>query len=62
MIQRWAVFVAMAGAAWAQCGVERWSVKTGDRSGFRVGQHVGFDDHNDREHAGADRAGNASGE
>jgi hypothetical protein len=29
MIRRWAVFAMMAGAAWAQCGVERWSVKTG---------------------------------
>ena len=29
MIRRWVVLVAMAGAAWAQCGVERWSVKTG---------------------------------
>jgi hypothetical protein len=29
MIRRFAVFAVAAGAAWAQCGVERWSVKTG---------------------------------
>src|SRR5712691_7595480 len=30
MIRKYAaVFAVIAGAAWAQCGVERWSVKTG---------------------------------
>src|SRR5947209_8296920 len=29
MIRRLVVLAAMAAAAWAQCGVERWSVKTG---------------------------------